>query len=107
MPTFDYAEVATDYYIVTADDGRSFGQIKLNPDLTVDQEIARSVATQWGPGFVSSRPPTEAERVLRIQAEIFALESSQARAIREAILYGTLAPLQAIEDQIVALRNEL
>ena len=46
---------------------------------------------------------TRAETITKIQA----LESTQPRAIREAVLTGDKTRLQAIEDQIAELRTKL
>lgn len=56
---------------------------------------------------IAARAPTqtEAERVARIDAQIFAIEQRQARAVREAAL-GDPAHLIVINAQIVALRAQ-
>lgn len=56
---------------------------------------------------IAARAPTqaEAERVAQIDAQIFAIEQRQARAVREAAL-GDPAHLIVINAQIVALRAQ-
>lgn len=44
---------------------------------------------------------------VKIKAQIAKIESGQHRAVREATLTGDRARLQAIEDQIEALRKQL
>lgn len=76
-----------------------------HPDL-VWVECGGEVREGWtwdGKSFAEPPGPTAEE----IKAQIVSLEAKQHRAIREATLTGDKTRIQAIEDQIAALRAKL
>lgn len=57
--------------------------------------------------IASNESAAKEGRNVHIKYQIASLESSQGRALREAALGGNKARLQAIDDQIAALRSQL
>ena len=72
-------------------------------------ECGAEVGEGWTwDGRTFAEPSLSAEDLnAPIKAEIVALEATQHRAIREATLTGDKTRIQAIEDQIAALRAKL
>lgn len=88
----DVIEISQDKYLELLNEASKAGN-----EITLNSE---------GCPVVTERVATKEDKINRIKSEIIRVESSQARAVREAAL-GDAARLQAIEEEIVSLREKM
>lgn len=84
----------------------AFPQVSF-PDILTDEIIAELGVIELADSAPESVAAAKDAHNANIRQQIFALEANQGRALREVALGGNAARLQAIDDQIAALRSQL